>query len=80
MTLQEWYDLREIVLSASEGASSPLGEQYNSHPIAVAAAAYVKNRKQESIINDAAKSLAKLKPGIDSAVAEQQYWLVLGKS
>ncbi len=80
MNLNEWYDLREIVESASAGESSPLSQRYKDHPIAVAAAAYLKNRQQESIINDAAKSLAKLHPGVDPAFAEKHYWLVLAKN
>ena len=80
MNLDEWYDLREIVESASFGESSPLSQRYKDHPIAIAAAEYLKDRQKESIINDAAKALAKLKPGIDPAIAETQYWLVLGKS
>lgn len=76
---QQWWDLREIVLDAANGKASPLINAYSSNPIAAAADIYLRDRQNSRVLDDAARSLADLKPGVDPAVRDQ-YWLVLEKS
>jgi hypothetical protein len=75
---QEWLDLREIVLAAGgpEGAS-PLIAKYPDHPIVNAVLAYLADRSQEKLINDAALTLARQIKDADPATVERTPWLVL---
>jgi hypothetical protein len=78
----EWWDLRAIVLDAAAGQPSQLYEKYRGNPIADAAAARlaIRNESTNSDFEAAAKALAKMKPGVDAAINESHYWLVLEKS
>lgn len=76
----EWWNLREIVLEAASGRLSPLVEAYRDNPVAVAAVAYLNDRRQEAALNSAAKSLAAMKIGADPVAIANNYWLVLEKS
>jgi hypothetical protein len=76
---KEWWDLRELVLAAAEGKESPRVSEYPASPIVASVLIYLQDRTQESLLNDAARTLATRKTRVDSAMAGQHPGLVLDK-
>jgi hypothetical protein len=79
MSFESWWELRNMVMEASLPPYKFPSDSLPQHLATDLVRKFIETH-DESALNEAAKLVAMLKPEVDPATAENEYWLVLDKS
>lgn len=74
-----WWQLRNIVLDAASPTRQPPPSDAPKNAVVDLVRQFI-STNDDRLINEAAKTVALMKPGVQPEVAETHYWLVLDKS
>jgi hypothetical protein len=79
LDLEEWFKLRNIVFDAAPPSSQRPADSSPDHPAVMLVRKYYDSGDYK-LLNQAAKMVAILKPGVDADTAVKEPWLVIDKS